>query len=431
MRYFLVLTTFLLNITQLFAQEYAGIGVALAKDPVTKFIYIYQVFPNGPADVAGLQKGDIVGGQHGFNSIGEVSSSLRGKVDLKDKLYIHRNGEEKKVKITRKREETYMNLGCLSGDCHNGIGEYAFPDGSIFKGEFYLGSPFYKEGTLSVSDKFIEADFWPVDTCVGTLTWDDGRKWVGKISEKTWEPAGEGNFYNAVGEDLYGPCIFKDGEFWDYVQKPKEAQGSSTVSFTEAFKELQYNLAPISSGSGDGTYRYADFNKYCHQFIRIFRELENALLAAKKVQHECYDNRLSDREGISLMARCSGKFLKEIEVFGRDYPTAEGSLNSALKILKENSECSPTGNFVLKMEETRKYAQKIDSEAKRLYDKQVQLVNTLNALTTYGDIEKLKKKLLETDDDFRKTLYDVIQPEFKSASEYFDVLVPQIREKCW
>lgn len=85
---------------------------------------------------------------------------------------------------------TDIQSGCLYGDCQNGQGTYAFPDGSKYDGQFSGGRP---EG-------------------LGTLYYTNGDRYVGGFRANLLH--GKGTLYTAEGEDITG--VWKDG---DYVAK--------------------------------------------------------------------------------------------------------------------------------------------------------------------------------------------------------------------
>jgi hypothetical protein len=94
--------------------------------------------------------------------------------------------------IAKKKEErqddgTNIQSGCLSGDCKNGMGIYAYPDGSKYEGSFVNGK-FDGPGT-----------FW----------FASGDRYVGNFTENY--PDGHGTRYLKIGGEESGE--WKQGEF--------------------------------------------------------------------------------------------------------------------------------------------------------------------------------------------------------------------------
>jgi hypothetical protein len=118
-----------------------------------------------------------------------------------------------------------LQSGCLVGDCSNGEGTFAYPDGSLYKG-------FFKKGLPSIS---------------GTFHYPDGDKYVGAF--KRGVPHGIGRLYHKDGTVTSGRWL--DGEYIDKLQQTNWS-----------------NLGCIRGdcGNGAGTYIFKDGAKYVGQF---------------------------------------------------------------------------------------------------------------------------------------------------------------------
>jgi carboxyl-terminal processing protease len=77
--------------------SFAGTGIVIEQDDATKFIDVSNVIPEGPADKAGVQEGDVISAIDGISTknmkLPEASSHLRGKAGTPVKLTIVRAGQ--------------------------------------------------------------------------------------------------------------------------------------------------------------------------------------------------------------------------------------------------------------------------------------------------------------------------------------------------
>jgi hypothetical protein len=121
---------------------------------------------------------------------------------------------------------TNIQSGCLAGDCENGIGTYAYADGSKYEGQFTDGKP---QGT-------------------GTFTYANNETFVGTF--KSGYKHGKGVYQKGDGRQIVGE--WKEGE---YFGNPK----------------LNYGKVGCVSGdcnNGAGVYVYKDKSaKYVGQFV--------------------------------------------------------------------------------------------------------------------------------------------------------------------
>ncbi|MCR4999580.1 MAG: S41 family peptidase [Lachnospiraceae bacterium] len=85
--------------------NYAGIGAALTKDPDTGWISITRVYPDSPAEKAGLQKGDLLISADGILSTDVESdtfaATVRGEKGTDVELVYERDGERYTIQVTR------------------------------------------------------------------------------------------------------------------------------------------------------------------------------------------------------------------------------------------------------------------------------------------------------------------------------------------
>ncbi len=84
--------------------SFAGTGIVIEQDDTTKYIDVSNVIPDGPADKAGVQEGDIISAIDGISTknmkLPEASSHLRGKAGTPVKLTILRGGQLLSAPIT-------------------------------------------------------------------------------------------------------------------------------------------------------------------------------------------------------------------------------------------------------------------------------------------------------------------------------------------
>jgi carboxyl-terminal processing protease len=84
--------------------SFAGTGIVIEQDDTTKYIDVSNVIPDGPADKAGVQEGDIISAIDGISTknmkLPEASSHLRGKAGTPVKLTIVRGGQLLSAPIT-------------------------------------------------------------------------------------------------------------------------------------------------------------------------------------------------------------------------------------------------------------------------------------------------------------------------------------------
>jgi len=117
-------------------------------------------------------------------------------------------------------EGNEIQTGCLSGNCQNGVGLYAYPNGSRYRGQFYQGKPHGQ----------------------GAFFYADGKKYVGAFQEGF--PQGEGKLIDENGQVQTG--IWEQGEYLNDDRQKGCIRGNCS--------------------DGRGTYVYQDGSKYVGQF---------------------------------------------------------------------------------------------------------------------------------------------------------------------
>jgi uncharacterized caspase-like protein len=162
---------------------------------------------------------------------------------------VDENGNILEEYIVKKKEEllddgTNIQSGCLKGDCKNGFGIFAYPDGSKYEGEFVNGK-FNGEGTFYFADSSWYTgqfkDNYPHGR--GTRTFPNGKKESGEWREGEFIGSGliegdrvgciEGDCENGKGTYVYregsakytgsflngqphglGICLYANGDFY-------------------------------------------------------------------------------------------------------------------------------------------------------------------------------------------------------------------------
>lgn len=139
---------------------------------------------------------------------------------------------------------TDIQSGCIDGDCQNGQGTFAYPDGSKYDGQF-------KQGRI---------------TGLGTWYFANGERYVGSFANNF--PHGKGVLYRLDGSVLKGE--WKEGEYAGSIEtKPKQEgcikgdclQGTGTYVFKDAVATYTGQFVN-EEPQGKGTIVYANGDKY-------------------------------------------------------------------------------------------------------------------------------------------------------------------------
>lgn len=95
--------------------EYTGIGVEIGTDLETNQVYVLTIFPNSPAEKAGVQEGDIFLKLNGEDLTGrtmlEISEQIKYGNEPTSKLVFLRDGKEVELTITREKVEIQSARG--------------------------------------------------------------------------------------------------------------------------------------------------------------------------------------------------------------------------------------------------------------------------------------------------------------------------------
>lgn len=149
--------------------------------------------------------------------------------------------------ITDKEEDndgTDIQSGCIAGDCENGLGTFAYPDGSKYDGQF-------------VNGKLVG---------LGTWYYANGDKYVGAFRNNF--PHGKGTLYNADGAATQGE--WRDGEYVGSTQPEKILLGCIEGDCSEGVGTYVYQDASATfrgefehgRPAGQGTVTFINGDRY-------------------------------------------------------------------------------------------------------------------------------------------------------------------------
>ncbi|MFN4146481.1 MAG: MORN repeat-containing protein [Runella sp.] len=112
--------------------------------------------------------------------------------------------------IEEQQEEEEENVGCIAGNCDQGLGIYVHESGERYEGEFHnglrhgTGVQYYADGTMKYKGDF-RAD---QRTGYGAYYFPNGDKYVGLFQNNL--PHGKGTYYYADGDRFVG--IYEKGK---------------------------------------------------------------------------------------------------------------------------------------------------------------------------------------------------------------------------
>ena len=121
-------------------QEYSGIGATITSPGPNELVEVAQVFPNSPAEKAGVKKGDKIKTVNGEEMLGltseEVANKIKGPEGTTVKIVFVRNGVETPISIVRGKvtpprviDQTdegnvgYIYVSQLNGDVTNQVAQ--------------------------------------------------------------------------------------------------------------------------------------------------------------------------------------------------------------------------------------------------------------------------------------------------------------------
>ena len=138
---------------------------------------------------------------------------------------------------------TDIQSGCISGDCQNGDGVFAYADGSRYEGKFQNGKPEYK-GTFTYpnEDKYIGAFKEGVPHGSGRLLHADGTVTTGQWKEGEFIGTNEYVDTRQLGciqgdcQNGTGQYIFKDGARYNGQFRNGKPHGKGSVTYLNGEK---------------------------------------------------------------------------------------------------------------------------------------------------------------------------------------------------
>ena len=123
---------------------------------------------------------------------------------------------------------------CISGDCENGTGTFADPDGETYVGEFRDGF-FYGEGTKTFADGYVKTGFWQHLEYFETKAEWDALAEKERLTKEQAEQGYADAQYN-LGERYYRGYVIPQ----DYVEAVKWYTLAAEQGYADAQIELGY-----------------------------------------------------------------------------------------------------------------------------------------------------------------------------------------------
>ncbi len=141
-----------------------------------------------------------------------------------------------------------QNTGCISGNCVNGYGAYAFENGNKYVGNF-LASAYNGQGTYTTTagDKYVGTFADGKFNGQGTYSFATGDKYVGTFTGAEFN--GQGTLTYATGDKYVGS--FAGGKF----------NGQGTLTYANGDKYVGTFAGQECNGQGTFTYANGTINK--------------------------------------------------------------------------------------------------------------------------------------------------------------------------
>lgn len=256
------------NITILYAQKSFGFLYNIQ----AKQTNVETVFKNGPADKAGMQKGDIITSLNSNNLAGlnlDEVSKLFGEANDNSIISLKRNGTAiNDVKISRADRSSFLNV-CVSGNCQNGEGEFIDLNGHKYTGSFSNGKK-SGYGKMNYVGNSVYNGNWANDkpTGKGKIVLENGNTYEGDFVNGLFEGQGIYTLYNGetytgtfAASKFHGTIkhklneatfieVYKAGERVSSKNEEPASPGvtAPAINTTEALLELNKFLSSFDNG---------------------------------------------------------------------------------------------------------------------------------------------------------------------------------------
>jgi hypothetical protein len=231
------------------------------------------VFEKSPAQLAGLQVGDILTGFNEATLFGkekiEVLELIKSLPDKNVKIKYQRNGIKKEITLNKADRSSFTNV-CLSGNCKNGKGIFQDSIGNKYDGEFKNGVR-VGNGKMYYVSRNVYYGSWAnnMKSGKGKYSFNSGDEYNGDFKSDLYEGKGEfkwanGDIYNggwvSGKKSGNGKLILSNGNSYigDFLESKMNGKGiykfANGGTYTGEFKNNNYE--------GYGELKYADGDIY-------------------------------------------------------------------------------------------------------------------------------------------------------------------------